>query len=792
MTLRLPAASLVLAFLALAGCGGQADVSDPQAMSGVAQAVARPQARLGTPITDEQARAAQRLQPGAGYQRNESARVVDDGTPFAIDTKDREQVRLFFNRIYLEPTPPIAWTGSRDAGIAGTTSPAYKAAVMQRVNWYRAMAGLPAAVRLSHENSGYAQEAALMMSVAGRLSHFPTPDWKFYTKIGAAAAAASNLALGSDGPRAIDNYINDYGDNNAAVGHRRWIFHPNMRTMGTGDVPSTVVDGQTVYGANALWVSDVDYDAHRPNVRDDFVAWPSSGFIPYSTVYERWSLSFPSADFSQARVSVTRDGVPVDLVLEPVVTGFGENTIVWKMPDTDQMKVHARPTADVRYLVSVSNVLVAQRARSFDYEVTVFDPSVATPGRTLPEASAQASVRAGQPYTARVVALPGATAYSLTEYLRAPLAATRAAPIDAGTWSTANGGRYSIIDKGALRFYVADDWTPQTATLNKNLYVTSAAARVLVTRSMGLAAKEQAFRLQASSDDGANWRDVYHETGRDTSEPLAGKLAVSLRDFAGKSVRLRLVADAAKRAYVGADTGWTVSDVGFEGVDELGQGHELRNASGEFTLTPARAGNYLLVPRAELHGLYDTDAGNPALVGVDGAVLNGPRAAYTITRPGGLLTIVDNSGRDGTQTVRDPFRLDFTDVTLAFDVDGNAGQTYRLYRAAFNRTPDTGGIAYWIRSMDGGLTLENMARDFSRSNEFITLYGAAPTHSQIITAIYRNVLQRPPDEAGAAYWLQHLGNGMPIERLLVEFSESPENKKQVAAEIALGIAYPRQ
>ena len=33
-------------------------------------------------------------------------------------------------------------------------------------------------------------------------------------------------------------------------------------------------------------------------------------------------------------------------------------------------------------------------------------------------------------------------------------------------------------------------------------------------------------------------------------------------------------------------------------------------------------------------------------------------------------------------------RLDFSDAHLAFDVDGNAGQIYRLYKAAFARTPD--------------------------------------------------------------------------------------------------------
>lgn len=792
MTQRILGTTLALAFLALAGCGGQADAPAPQTMSGAAKSVAPSQVKLDTPLTNEQAQAAQGYQPGVVYERQEAARVLAEGTPLTIDTRDREQVRLVFNNIYREPAPADAWTGSHAAGVPGTTSPAFKAAVIQRVNWFRAMAGLRATVRLSDAYSAKAQHAALMMSVAGQLSHTPSPSWKFYTPDGAEAAGASNLALGIHGPDAIDGYIQDDGDNNAAVGHRRWIFHPNTLVMGTGDVPSGTIDGRQVMASNALWVTDTDYWGPRTPVRDDFVAWPSSGYVPYSTVYERWSLSYPNADFSQARISVTRDGVPVNQAIETVIPNVGENTIVWKMPVIDGTRKHPRPTADVRYRVSVSNVLVAQRARSFDYDVTVFDPAVATPGRMLPVASAPAQARAGQPYAARIDALAGASAYSLTEYLRAPLAATRAAPIDSGTWTTANGGRYAIIDKGALRFYVADDWLPQIATLNKTLYVTSGAARVLVTRSMGLATKEQSFRVQASSDDGMNWRDVYHETGRAMVEPLAGKLTVSLGDFAGKVVRLRLVADVSGPAYIGADTGWTVSDIGFEGVEDLGQGRELRSASGEFTLTPARAGNYLLVPRAELHGLYDTDAGNPALVSVDGAVLTGPRASYTVSRRDGVLTIVDNSGRDGTQTVRDPFRLDFTDMTLAFDIDGNAGQTYRLYRAAFNRTPDAGGIAYWIRSMDGGLTLENMAREFGRSDEFITKYGAAPTHAQIITAIYRNVLQRAPDEGGAAYWLQHLANGMPLERLLVEFSESPENKKRVAAETELGIAYPRQ
>lgn len=782
---------LLIAFLVLAGCGGQADAPAVETMSGAARSVARPVAQLGAPITNQQARAAQRPGAGVGYERGESARVVADGAPFAIDTSDREQVRLYFASIYREPTPPIGWTGNRVTGVPGTTSPAFKAATIQRINWFRAMAGLPAAARLSEETSAKAQHAALIMSAAGQLSHFPPTSWKFYTPAGAEAAAASNLTLAYTGPEAIDQYIRDHGANNGPVGHRRWIFHPNARTIGTGDIP--IADGQYLSGANALWVADVDYAASRPSTRDDFVAWPARGFMPYSTVYQRWSLSYPDADFSQARVTVTRSGVALGLVLEPPVQGYGENTIVWKMPDIGETGSHVKPQGDVRYHVSVANVMVGQRARSFDYDVTVFDPAVATPGAARPTASAPALARVKQPYAARIGALPGATGYTLTEFLRAPLAGSRAAPVNAATWTTANAGGHPIIDNGALRFYLDNgDWGVQSATLNKMLYVPESSARVLVTRSMGLATETQMFRVQASTDDGANWQDVYTESGRNQPQALSGVLRVALGGYAGKIIRLRIAADNSDRAYLGADTGWSVSEVGFEGVDELVQGREQRSASGEFMLTPSQAGKHLLLPRAELYGLVDTDPGIPALVTVDGAVLTGVRASYTLSRRGEVLTIVDNTGRDGTQSVSNPFRLDFTDLTLAFDVDGNAGKTYRLYRAAFNRKPDSGGIGFWIRGMDGGLTPQVMADAFIRSPEFTAMYGAAPTHAQVITALYANVLHRAPDAGGAAFWLGHLSNGMPLEEVLLAFSESAENKAQVAAEIELGIAYSRE
>lgn len=55
-------------------------------------------------------------------------------------------------------------------------------------------------------------------------------------------------------------------------------------------------------------------------------------------------------------------------------------------------------------------------------------------------------------------------------------------------------------------------------------------------------------------------------------------------------------------------------------------------------------------------------------------------------------------------------RLHFSDETrLAFDNIGNAGQIYRLYKTAFNRTPDAEGFAIWLGLADDGMPLTAIA-----------------------------------------------------------------------------------
>lgn len=135
-------------------------------------------------------------------------------------------------------------------------------------------------------------------------------------------------------------------------------------------------------------------------------------------------------------------------------------------------------------------------------------------------------------------------------------------------------------------------------------------------------------------------------------------------------------------------------------------------------------------------------------------------------------------------------RVQFSDRSLALDVDGNAGQTYRLYKAAFDRTPDNSGLGYWINQMDSGASLKTVAQGFVSSNEFIALNGANPTSTQLTTSLYQHVLGRAPDSTGLSYWVTQLDTGtMSRSDVLLGFSESTENKIAVSGQIQNGIEY---
>jgi len=191
------------------------------------------------------------------------------------------------------------------------------------------------------------------------------------------------------------------------------------------------------------------------------------------------------------------------------------------------------------------------------------------------------------------------------------------------------------------------------------------------------------------------------------------------------------------------------------------------------------------------------DAGNTFIVGngrdkivggagTDTVSFTAARANYSVSKDaGGVITV---AGPDNTDTLALVERLQFADETLALDVAGNGGMGYRLYRAAFDRTPDSGGLGYWIRTLDQGVALKDVAQSFINSPEFSLRYGSLDP-AQFVVQLYANVLDRAPDAAGLAYWQNNMSHGQSRAEVLMYFSESGENQAAVIGVIQDGFAY---
>ena len=139
--------------------------------------------------------------------------------------------------------------------------------------------------------------------------------------------------------------------------------------------------------------------------------------------------------------------------------------------------------------------------------------------------------------------------------------------------------------------------------------------------------------------------------------------------------------------------------------------------------------------------------------------------------------------------IRNIERLMFADQVYALDVDGIAGQAYRIYQAAFNRAPDQAGLGFWIGQMDRGTPLLKVAEAFGGSAEFISLYGTSLPDRAFAQTVYQNVLHRAPDAGGLDFWVQALQNGASRAEVLVQFSESAENTSALAEIIGSGFFY---
>ncbi len=528
----------------------------------------------------------------------------------SVDTSSREQTRNFYNGVYRSVEQIRSeWQGDVSQCDAGQTSAAYAEATLLRVNYYRAMAGVPAAVGQDATLGAKAQAAALMMSANDRLSHFPTPDWSCQTPEGIEAAANANLALGSAGFEAVDNLMFDWGDNNPAVGHRRWILFPGTRVMGVGNIEPAVESGYPL--TQALWIIDEGaWTRPRPKTRDTFVSWPPEGYLPHPLAPERWSFSYPDADFSQTTVTVQADAGFIPVTLEPVLDGYGDNTLVWV---TD---VPSRPfKTDARYTVTLDNVRIQGKPARFEYDVVLFDPAQPGPDTVLPAITRGPSrTKAGidARYTVRKV--PNVSGYQWLWVRAASYDLIHDAESGLGALQTEPAQpAYPVLSKdvqatGQTAYHLAQTDQTTTALIWQASFVPGSQSVLQFASRLGWATAEQAADVDVSVDDGHTWITLYHQGGTDSSgERVFSAKTVDLSAYANRLIRLRFHYGSERRFYPQASTGvgWYLDNIRL--VRVLHTTTEPQTGSvknSRFTFTPQTPGRYFLATRAVLSGQY--------------------------------------------------------------------------------------------------------------------------------------------------------------------------------------------
>ncbi len=190
--------------------------------------------------------------------------------------------------------------------------------------------------------------------------------------------------------------------------------------------------------------------------------------------------------------------------------------------------------------------------------------------------------------------------------------------------------------------------------------------------------------------------------------------------------------------------------------------------------------------------VFSGGGGNDSITGGPGlntSVYTGTIAQYGVKRYRGVVTVSDHvASRDGTDTLINVQQVQFSDVTLVFDLHSSQDLlVYELYQAAYNRTPDNQGFRYWAAVADANHSSAlSLADAFLSAPEFTQIYGANPSNTTYVTELYAHVLGRAPDQSGLAYWVGQANAGQPRDQLLIDFAISPENVSLVGSHVSNG------
>jgi Ca2+-binding RTX toxin-like protein len=159
------------------------------------------------------------------------------------------------------------------------------------------------------------------------------------------------------------------------------------------------------------------------------------------------------------------------------------------------------------------------------------------------------------------------------------------------------------------------------------------------------------------------------------------------------------------------------------------------------------------------------------------AVVSASPAGWTVSGPG--------SGTDYLESVE---RIEFTDLGLALDIDGNAKAAFSLLYVALAEVPDPSLVTQWLNDFDAGFNSTQVAQhllDF-----YAPQFPGGIPNDLLVSALWQNLVGTPIPVEELQNLTSLLSSGQVTQaQLLAAAAEHPLNQEAVEPLIALGVIY---
>jgi len=143
---------------------------------------------------------------------------------------------------------------------------------------------------------------------------------------------------------------------------------------------------------------------------------------------------------------------------------------------------------------------------------------------------------------------------------------------------------------------------------------------------------------------------------------------------------------------------------------------------------------------------------------------------FSVVTTGGKAVITNMASGKTTEITKIQFVQLDSGNALVFAKDSAEATVANLYRVAFGRDADAGGLDFFFDAAKAGASLKVIANVFASSAEFATAHGAQDS-TAFVQSLYLNTFGRDGEDEGVAFFVSALAAGSTRADLITSFAQ---------------------